>query len=221
MFSFIKWFGSLIDRIKRNKGMWFTTLTTLSLIGIFASLYFVNFLVSDVAKKTYENQKNHYVLEFKNRLKEQTNFVESLASVIAKDETIAQLIFSGDENSTKKLDNKIKSIEQKLNDIWSKNNIKISLTHSQKAQKSIGFNVNKDGAVIEAVIPMADNKGDIINVQLQKKIDSLVKVYKNEGRDFVFLLSQNSINKIYQYVHYNHYYHDLHHENKQYSIHVS
>ena len=147
MFSFIKWFGSLVERLKRNKGLWFTTLTTISLIGIFASLYFVNFLVSDVAKKTYENQKNHYVLELKNKFKEQENFIESVASVVAKDRSIANLIFNDDENSSKKLDGELKVLEQKLNEINGKGVFNLSLIHSKKAQKVVSVDVGKKGTL--------------------------------------------------------------------------
>jgi len=188
MFSFIKWFGSLVQKLKRNKGLWFTTLTILSLVGIFASLYFVNFLVSDVAKKTYENQKNHYVLEFKNKLKEQMLFTEALASVVAKDGSIANMIFSEDDNASKNLAGKIKSIEQKLNDLSSKGIVQLSLIHSKKAQKSVGIDVSKRGTVIEAVIPMADDKGDIINVRLGESIEYLVKDYKKIRRTLFYVI---------------------------------
>jgi hypothetical protein len=196
MFSFIKWFGSLVERLKRNKGLWFTTLTTISLIGIFASLYFVNFLVSDVAKKTYENQKNHYVLELKNKFKEQENFIESVASVVAKDRSIANLIFNDDDNSSKKLNSEIKVLEQKLNEINGKGVFTLSLTHSKKAQKVVSVDVGKKGTVIRATVPMANKSGDIINVDLQESIIKLVQIYKKEDKDFAFFVTENSINKI-------------------------
>jgi len=195
MFSFIKWFGSLLEKLKKNKGLWFTTLTVISLIGIFASLYFVNFLVSDVAKKTYENQKYHYVLELKNKLKEQENYTDSLATVISKDNSIAKLIFSDDENSTKLLDEKLLGIRQKLNEINSKEIINLSLTRSKEAQKRVGVDVTKKGTVIKALVPMAKD-GDIINVQLEESIVALVENYKKEDKDFAFLVTENSINKI-------------------------
>ena len=101
MFSFIKWFGSLIDNAKKKKGLWFTLLSAASLVGIFTSLYFVNFLVSDVAEKTYKNQKNQYVLAFKNKLASQNEYTEAIALSVSKNKDIADAFFSQDENASK------------------------------------------------------------------------------------------------------------------------
>ncbi len=196
MFSFIKWFGSLVEKIKKNKGLWFTTLTILSLIGIFTSLYFVNFLVSDVAKKTFENQKESYVLEFKNKVREQNVYTKSISSLLSKDSSIANLIFSDDENSTKKLMQKLSSIEIVLNEEFGEKVTKVDIENYKKRQKHIGIDVTTYGPVFFSSIPMAKKDKEIINIELKKDIRVLVDDYKKEQKEFTFFLSENSINKI-------------------------
>jgi len=196
MFSFIKWFGSLIENAKKKKGLWFTILSTLSLMGIFTSLYFVNFLVSDVAQKTYENQKNHYVLTFKNKISSQNEYVEAIALTFSKNQDIANDFFSGDENATTTIKNKTKQITQKINTSLGKPSINISLKESDKAEKMLGVDVTKKGALFKSVVPMIDKNGTIISVVVTKEIDTLVQKYKKEHKEFAFFLNEGSINKV-------------------------
>ncbi len=196
MFSFIKWIGSLRDRLKKNKGLWFTSLTVISLIGIFSSLYFVNFLVNDVAKKTYENQKSHYLLELKGKIREESLYVESIASVISKDENIANLYFLKDENSSKKIEQKIKTIQSLLNSKYNKEVISISLKECKNGKKINGIEVSTNGAVIKSSLPMLKDKDKIISIVVKKDISYLADSYKQEQKDFLFILSENSINRV-------------------------
>jgi hypothetical protein len=196
MFSFIKWFNSLIESAKRKKGLWFTLLTIVSLIGIFASLYFVNFLVSDVAQKTYENQKNQYVLAFKNKIFSQIEYTEAIASVISLNKDIGNDFFSDDENSSAVIAQKSEQISQKINSALGKKSVKISYQKVEKPNKSIGIDVTKKGTVFKSSIPMIDKDGTIISVVVTKDIDTLVEKYKKEHKEFVFFLNESSINKI-------------------------
>ncbi len=196
MFSFIKWFSSLIENAKKKKGLWFTLLTTVSLIGIFASLYFVSFLVSDVAQKTYENQKNHYVLSFKNKITSQNEYTEAIALSLSKNEDIANEFFSTDENATQNINKKSKAIENKINSALGKKSLSISYEEVAKADKIIGIDITKEGAVFKSLVPMIDKNGTITSVVLTKNIDTLVENYQKEDKDFAFLLTESSSHKI-------------------------
>jgi hypothetical protein len=196
MFSFIKWFGSLIENAKKKKGLWFTILSTLSLMGIFISLYFVNFLVSDVAQKTYENQKSHYVLTFKSKITSQNEYVDAIAITFSKNQDIANDVFSHDENATLSIQKKINQISQKLNTSLGEQYINISLNEGSKAEKILGIDVTKKGALFKSVVPMIDKNGTIISVVVTKEISALVQKYKKEHKEFAFFLNESSINKI-------------------------
>ncbi len=196
MFSFIKWFGSMVEKLKRNKGLWFTFLTTISLIGIFVSLYFVNFLVSDVAKKTYENQKAQYIAEFKNKIIVQNSCVNSIGIVLSKDEGIGNALFESDENASIKISQKLALVQDKLNTEYKTKAISLGLVERKKAEKKVGIVVLKKGAFFRALVPMADKNGTIIEVDVKKDIAQLVEDYKREGKEFAFFISENSINKI-------------------------
>lgn len=196
MFSFIKWFGALIEDAKKKKGLWFTLLTTFSLIGIFVSLYFVNFLVSDVAQKTYENQKNQYVLAFKNKIAIENEYTESLALVMAKNEDIANYFFSTEVNATKHIKEKSNSIAEKINNTLGEKSLSISYEEVSKQAKVVGIDITKEGAVFKSMVPMIDNNGTITSVVIEKDIECLVENYKRERKEFAFLLNESSVHKI-------------------------
>ena len=196
MFSFMKWFGSLKESAKKKKGLWFTLLTALSLLGIFASLYFVNFLVSDVAQKTYENQKNHYVMSFKNKVLSQNEYTESIAITISKNQDIANEFFLDDSNASANIAKKSKEITSKINAITGKESLTISYDESKKINKSVGIDITKKGAVFKSVVPMVDKNGTIISVVVSKNIDILVEKYKSEDKEFAFILTEGSSHKI-------------------------
>jgi hypothetical protein len=196
MFSFIKWFGSLIENAKKKKGLWFTLLTSISLMGIFASLYFVSFLVSDVAQKTYENQKNHYVLGFKNKIISENAYTEAVAIAIAKNKDIADEFFSSEDNVAENIKKKSKAIEDKINSSLGKKSLSISYEEGKKANKIVGIDITKNGAVFKSSVPMLDKNGTIVNIVLTKYIDTLVENYKKEDKEFAFLLSESSSHKI-------------------------
>lgn len=196
MFSFIKWFSALIENTKKKKGLWFTLLTTISLIGIFASLYFVSFLVSDVAQKTYENQKNHYVLGIKNKIIMENEYTEAVALALSKNQDIAHEFFSDDSNATENIEKKSKAIENKINSAQVKKSLSISYEEVSKAEKIIGIDITKEGAVFKSSIPMIDKNGTVTSVVLTKNIDVLVEKYQNEDKAFAFLLTESSSHKI-------------------------
>jgi len=185
-----------MENAKKKKGLWFTLLTIGSLMGIFASLYFVNFLVSDVAQKTYENQKNHYVLGFKNKIISQNEYTEALALALSKNEDIANDFFSSDENARKNIDKKSKEIENKINSVLGKKSLSISYEVGNNVKKSIGIDITKEGAVFKSSVPMIDKNGTITNVVVTKDIDTLIENYEKEDKAFAFLLTESSSHKI-------------------------
>jgi hypothetical protein len=192
----MKWFGSFFEKLKKNKGLWFTFLTVISVAGIFISLYFVNFLVGDVAQKTYINQKNHYVLALKNKISSQNSYIDAVATVISKDKSIANEMFSEDDNASMRIKQKADLLVDKLNKSIGKKSIKISFVESKKQKSVNGIDVTEHGAVFESIVPMVNKDGTIISVLAKKDMDTLVEEYKKEHKEFAFFLNESSINKI-------------------------
>jgi hypothetical protein len=196
MFSFIKWFSTFIENLKRNKGVWFTLLSLLSLAGIFISLYFVNFLVSDVAQKTYENQKNSYVLAFRNKVLAEDDYTNAIARTLAKNGEIANDFFATDENASQRIKTKLKTLEESLNTSLGRKLISVRLEEVIKREKKSGIKTTAQGSVFQSVIPMIDKNGTIVAAVVEKSLEHLATVYKREHKEFAYFLNEQSIHKI-------------------------
>ncbi len=196
MFSFINWFGEMLEKTKKNKGLWFTLLTLLSLAGIFVSLGFVNFLVSDVAEKTYQNQKARYTLNLKSHLKSKNDFVLATALAFAQDESLKELILSNDINKTIKIETKIKSATDRINKYLKRKYTAFSLEPSLKAEVKNGVQVYNNGVAFSAIIPLISNEDKTYNLIFKESIISMVDTFKSQNKKFVFLLNQSAMSQI-------------------------
>ncbi len=182
-----------MENAKKKKGLWFTLLSTFSLAGIFISLYFVNFLVSDVAQKTYENQKNHYLLTFKNKLITQKEYTEAIAITLSKNKDMADGFFQEDPEVLKEVLSKLNQTIDKINSAQQADRLKASFVRHENLS---GIVIGKNGAVIESVVGMLDKNGTIISVSVKENMEYLVTEYKKEHKEFAFLLNESSIHKI-------------------------
>ncbi len=199
MFSFIKWIASLFEKFKKNKGLWFTTLTVISLMGIFASLYFVNFLVGDVAKKTYENQKIHYLLHIKNQISIQKELVLATTSTITTNGLAIDLFKSNDENKTQKLKQLSNAITTKINSSTATNDYKVDFIIQDKLSNfkaKSGLNVYEDGLYFTSLMPLAETNTSRMIVELKKDAKSMITLYNKENLEWAYFLNDASINKI-------------------------
>lgn len=199
MFSFIKWLGNFMEDMKRNKGLWFTILTVVSLAGIFISMYFVSFLVNDVAKKTYENQKTHYVRNMKNTINVHQDNVLAIASLMSKNEEIKKYFFSNDINKSKKIMDIAIVGKNEINKNLGSEYLNITF----KAENIIhtselvnGLNVEKTSVFFTSKIPVVEDNTTRLNVVARQNIEALTSYYHKENKEFVFVLNEGSINGI-------------------------
>ncbi len=208
MFSFIKWVGELVQSAKKKKGLWFTILSLFSLAGIFLSLYFVNFLVSDVAKKTYENQKNQFELRLKNQLFFHKERTLAIATTLTQNKELQDLFFSDDKNSSNKIKKSASSLEDRLSRTLDNKNFSVKFLRSEKfAEVRIinGLDVGDSGAYFVANLPFTKSENAVSNIVVKENIETLVKLFESEKREFVFMLNESSINKVSRSVKKNEY----------------
>ncbi len=199
MYSFIKWIGSLFERVKKRKGLWFTSLSIISISGIFLSLFFVNYLVSDVAKKTYENQKNHFQLRLKSQLLSQQERSLSIATVITHSRDLETLFNSNDLNASKRMRSWIVKLQKRVEKNLDNKNFSIELESGGKFLESkvvSGLEVGERGAYFKALVPFEGSRSNLGAVVVKERIESLVNLFKNEKREFLFMVNEAAINKV-------------------------
>ena len=74
MFSFIKAIQNLLSELKKRKGLWFTILTVMSILGISLSMYLLTSMTSNISQEVYANMsvtyKNNLEYKFEDKQKE-------------------------------------------------------------------------------------------------------------------------------------------------------
>jgi len=199
MYSFIKWLGSLMERAKKNKGFWFTFLSVISIIGIFLSLFFVNYLVSDVAKKTYENQKNSFQLRLKSQFITQKDRTLVIATTATQNDEVKNLFVSDDINASNKIKKSAKQLQMKISKNLDNKNFSVNFEQNEKfAELKIinGIDVGDNGTHFKATVPFVKTETFVSNIIVRENIETLVNVFKNENREFLFIINESGINKV-------------------------
>ena len=70
MFSFIKALQNFFSNLKKKKGLWFTTLTVLSIIGISVSMYLLSNMTTSIAKEVYINMSSTYINNLEDKIED-------------------------------------------------------------------------------------------------------------------------------------------------------
>ncbi|WP_419769942.1 MAG: hypothetical protein ACNI3C_11475 [Candidatus Marinarcus sp.] len=60
MFTLIKRLQELLAKLKKNKGLWFTTLSVVSISGIFICMYVITTMTDRVSKEVYQSMTSNY-----------------------------------------------------------------------------------------------------------------------------------------------------------------
>ncbi len=202
MFSFIKWLENFLENIKKNKGLMFTILSIASVVGIFLSLYFVSFMVDDVADKTFSSEQKKFSKELKLMLNREKDFVLGTSTMATLDSELITL-YQDDNNTEENSTKNFKSIGEKftsaINKSLSRDDIKINfyITDKNDGDELInGIVVLNTGTYFQSKMPFATKDDTYLKVDVKSSIYYLKKLYKQEDRQFIYLLNDSSISKI-------------------------
>jgi hypothetical protein len=125
MFSFIKWLQATFSKLKRNKGLWFTTITTISIVGILTAMYYLNTMTDISAEKVYSKAREDFLASLENKIAEKRNFLISNATTISLYPLLSTAIKTKDANSQKLITTYLTSIQENLN---TKNGIDVQIS---------------------------------------------------------------------------------------------
>jgi len=206
MFSLIKFTQSLIERLKKNKGLWFTLLTVISVMGIFISMTLINRMSTDVAKKTYLQEHRVDVSQLENILDLKYDSLLSIGGIVSiHPDIIANIKTRSDQSVDDLLLKAQKAINEKvLNPIElhyyaSQYKTKNAENHkyadvAMDTQTSItGIVVNRKGIKIIAITPIIDNNTSIGAIEVSEPISSLRNAFEKMGKEFVFILDKSQL----------------------------
>ncbi|MGB5868392.1 MAG: hypothetical protein WBG69_11025 [Arcobacteraceae bacterium] len=207
MFSFIKYLQGLKEKFQRNKGLWFTTITVVSIIGIILTMYLITTMTSNVSEKVYQSMAKEYRLKVTNLLDIKKDEYKKVAIAVLENKLLLEQI----EQSK---DAEIAAFEKEMNERL----IKQSITNYKVAIYTLGGNaavlrpsiisVIKSKNTIYGIEVMADGvfntylqpliKDDLVYgvIEVKESIHNFKKYFDGIDDEYVFLLDKKMLSQI-------------------------
>ncbi|MBI3874124.1 MAG: hypothetical protein HY307_03885, partial [Arcobacter sp.] len=117
MFSFIKKLQEILARLQKNKGLWFTIITVLSIAGIIIFMYFILTMTSTVKEKVYVSITGNYFKSLETILVSKKQKYTELSQAIL---TNTRLLEAIQQNDAVFLD----KYTTNINELYAKNDLK-------------------------------------------------------------------------------------------------
>ena len=114
MFTFIKRLQELSAKLKKNKGLWFTILTIVSVIGIFISMYVIMTMTDRVSQKVYQSMFESYGLNLDAKVQNKQDEFKKIAAIIQQDKLLLGALETNDMAS-------VETFKKALNEEFLKN----------------------------------------------------------------------------------------------------
>ena len=206
MFSFIKALQNFFSNLKKKKGLWFTTLTVLSIIGISVSMYLLSNMTTSIAKEVYINMSSTYINNLEDKIEDKKNEYRRIILGLQTNDTFKDnlnnklVIDSILENYNKNLSEmgfgqitlSFYSISNQINQYKNIVNTVIS-----RKTSSFGFEVLGDGPNIVYLFPLIIDSNVVGVVEIKENIISLKNdIERSKQTIFLFLLQEKMMNNL-------------------------
>ena len=206
MFSFIKALQNFFSNLKKKKGLWFTTLTVLSIIGISVSMYLLSNMTTSIAKEVYINMSSTYINNLEDKIEDKKNEYKRIILGLQTNDTFKDnlnnklVIDSILENYNKNLSEmgfgqitlSFYSITNQINQYKNIVNTVIS-----RKTSSFGFEVLGDGPNIVYLFPIIIDSSVVGVVEIKENIISLKNdIERSKQTIFLFLLQEKMMNNL-------------------------
>ena len=200
MFSFIKAIQNWLSELKKNKGLWFTTLTVLSILGISLSMYILTSMTQSVAKEVYVNMSSVYKTTLEHKLEDKQKDYRKLVLGLKLNET-----FRNNLNNKPIVDNIINNYNRSLVESgFDSMSVIFYSTINQTTQyrNSVNFVINRkinsfgleilsSGPGMVYLEPIMDGENLLGVVEVREDLLSLKKdIEKNKQGIFLFLIQE-------------------------------
>ncbi len=207
MFSFIKYLQGLKEKFQRNKGLWFTTITVISILGIVVAMYIIMSMTSNVSEKVYQSMAKDYRIKTTTLFDNKKGEFKKVISVILENKPLLEQIELNKQNE-------ILASQKNINDSFIKqgiNNYSVSfysVANNKEIFRSSVISVIKSKNTIYGLEVMPDGvfntylqpliKDDIVYgvLEIKESIHNYRKVFESLNDEYVFLLDKKMLSQI-------------------------
>jgi len=207
MFSLIKKLQELFSKLKKNKGLFFTTLSVLSITGIILFMYLIMTMTSSIKKDVYISITNNSSKSIDNLLISNKESYNKLSKIILSQKDLINTVKLGTKD-------KIASYEKKYNALFSKKtkypilfkfyslidtnaNYRNTINSLMRSKTSLyGMEVQASGVYITFIKPIFDQENFIGLLELKQSIHSLKEFYEKKDSIFMFMMDKKMLVKL-------------------------
>jgi len=207
MFSFINFIQSILAKLKKNKGIWFTILTVSSILGVLISISLMNMMTNDVAKKTYLEVHRVDVTQLGNILDNRYDSLLSVGGVIAihpdiikniqskSDQSVYDILLATETTINKRVNIEPIQVRYYATDFKASKSENLEYANLvMDTQTSVsGIVVNSNGVRIVAITPVNDGNRTIGAIEISQDIVAIKQAFDNLGKEFTFILDKSQL----------------------------
>lgn len=201
MFTFIKRLQELSSHLKKNKGLWFTILFIISVIGIFVSMYIIMTMADRVSQKVHHNMLSSYELKLNAKIQDKHEEFKKIETIMKQNEMLLSAVESNNGVILDKL-------KKSFNEEFLKNGFDgfsvdfISVAGKDKplrntlntvvsSKKSLfGIEVLENGIFFIYMVPFQKNEATYGVLEIKESVHILRKQIAEEGSEYLFLLDK-------------------------------
>jgi hypothetical protein len=207
MFTFIKRMQEFLAKLRKNKGLWFTTITTISIIGIFVCMYIIMTMTDRVSTEVYQSMAKTYELNLDNKLSMKQKQFYKMVIPILNNKALLNAIESNNielmnQAKTQMNEELIKGgfLETSINFIStaSKDQVFRNTINSIISGKMPlgGFEVLPDGVFIVYLYPLIKDGSVYGVIEIKDSIHLLRDLYLKENSEYTFILDKKMLSFI-------------------------
>lgn len=204
MFTFIKRLQELLAHLRKHKGLWFTTLFVISVIGIFISMYVIMTMTDRVSQKVYQSMFDSYELKLNTKIETKQEEFKKIVAVIGQD---AVLLSAIETNNVAV----IEKFKKSLNDEFLKSGFtSLSVDFASVANKDkplrntintiisskrtlFGAEVLESGAFFVYLVPLQKNEVVYGVLEIKESVHAFKTELTKEGSQYLFLLDRKML----------------------------
>ena len=207
MFSIINFLQSILQKLQKNKGVWFTVLTATSVLGVLISISLINMMTSDVSHKTYMQVHRVDTIGLENILDTKYDSLLAIGGVLAlHPDLIANIKSKSDKSVNDLLATTTKTINDRVNispiiiryyakeyDTTLSENKKYASLVIDTDTSITGLVVNSNGIRIVAITPINDNNSTIGAIEISQDISTIKGELERLGKEFSFIFNKSQL----------------------------
>ncbi|MEJ5168414.1 MAG: hypothetical protein WHU93_04550 [Arcobacteraceae bacterium] len=207
MFTLIKRIQEFLAKLKKNKGLWFTTITIISIMGIFICMYIIMTMTDRVSTEVYKSMAKNYELNLDNKLAMKQKQFNKMVIPILNNRALLTAIETNNIEQINQAKNQMNEELVKNGFLETSINFISTASRDQVFRNTInsiitgkmplgGFEVLQDGVFLVYLYPLIKDGSVYGVIEIKDSVHLLRDLYIKENSEYTFILDKKMLSFI-------------------------